>query len=110
LAKHRAVLQRASELVELLQAEVAPLQALRNKYLAASERLSRLAPGDEEGRALVTAELARLDQASRQTGEAVNQALRRSQRMVRKVQVPRLLLGLVLGVLAQVFELRGRGG
>jgi hypothetical protein len=71
----RMLLQRLSELVTFLQAEQGPLQVLRDQYLAASERLNRLAPGDDVRRAQIADELIKVDKASRQTSDAVHQGL-----------------------------------
>jgi hypothetical protein len=74
-AAGQAVLERLAELVAFLTAEQGPLQILRDRYLATSEKLYRLPASDLAARAQTQAELAELDQACRQASEAVGQGL-----------------------------------
>ncbi len=70
-----AVSQRLAELVAFLEDEQGPLQALRDKYLDASERLYRVPAGDETRRLQIASELAEIDTACRGKSDAVNQGL-----------------------------------
>jgi hypothetical protein len=76
LAAGHAVVWRLVELVAFLQAELTPLQALRDRYLETQEQVYRIDPSDGPDLARVAGELADLDRSLRQESEAVTQALR----------------------------------
>lgn len=76
LAIGRAVVGRLGELVVFLQAELRPLQGLRDQYSETQERAYRVPAGDGPRAAEIAAVLADLDRALRQESEAVSQALR----------------------------------
>jgi hypothetical protein len=71
-----AVAWRLGDLVTFLQAELRPLQALRDKYLETQEQAYALRPGDQRRAAEIANLLADIDRALRQESEAANQALR----------------------------------
>lgn len=76
LSVGQALAWRLGDLVTFLQAELRPLQALRDKYLETQERAYRIGPADTRHAAEVAGVLADLDRSLRQESEAVNQALR----------------------------------
>lgn len=76
LAAGSAVAWRLGDLVGFLEAELRPLQALRDRYLETQEEAHRLDAGDAGRAGQVADVLAEIDRALRHESEAVNQALR----------------------------------
>lgn len=72
----KAVASRLGDLVTFLQAQLRPLQTLRDKYLETQEQAYGVHPGDERRATEVANLLADIDRALRQESEAVNHALR----------------------------------